>query len=86
MTPLDPRKWTPRDLACASMWTERPLVKMFVRQTGRENFTLKELIAFAEALPWRTFQMMRGEPSQGSPHVAAPTRRPSQQARTTGSI
>lgn len=51
---------TPRDLACQAMWSEKPLVQLFKQQTGRQEFSLKELITFAEALPMQTLENVAG--------------------------
>jgi len=40
-----------RELAIRSFWSERPLVRLFMQRTARSSFSLRELIAFAEALP-----------------------------------
>jgi hypothetical protein len=80
---------TRRQFALDAFWTERPLVQRFIAETGRSSFSLRELIAFAEQLPDAIFlalQMMRGAPSQGAPHAAAPTRRPIQEARRRGNV
>jgi|GEM_PF-6967537 len=77
---------TRRDLAAQSFWSERPLVQLFIATTGLRDFSLKQLIAFAEQLPDPIFldlQKQRGERSQRSPHVTAPTRRPSRLALVT---
>lgn len=42
---------TARELALASFWTERPLVRLYIERTGNNSFSLKTLIAFAEQLP-----------------------------------
>ncbi len=44
-----------RELALESFWTERPLVRRFIADTGRTSFSLKELIAYAEQLPDAVF-------------------------------
>ena len=72
---------TARDLACRSMWSDKPLVQMFIAQTGKSSFSVKQLIAFAETLPASLIEKMWGETSQVSPRASAPTRRPSQQTR-----
>jgi hypothetical protein len=80
---------TRRQFALDAFWTERPLVQRFIAETGRTSFSMRDLIAFAEALPDAIFlalQTKRGEPSQGSPHAAAPTRRPSLKARRHGRL
>lgn len=72
---------TARDLACRSMWSEKPLVRLYQERTGQSSFSVKQLIAFAETLPATMIEKMWGETSQVPPRAIAPTRRPSQQAR-----
>lgn len=72
---------TPRDLACLSLWSDKPLVRLYQERTGQSSFSVKQLIAFAESLPATLIEKMWGESSQLPPRVPAPTRRPSQQAR-----
>lgn len=42
---------TAREIALDAFWTERPLVQLFRETTGRAEFSLKQLIEFAEQLP-----------------------------------
>jgi hypothetical protein len=46
---------TRHDLAVASFWSERPLIQRFIADTGRSSFSLRELLAYAEALPDAAF-------------------------------
>lgn len=72
---------TARDLACRSLWSDKPLVQLFIAQTGQSSFSVKQLIAFAENLPAALIEKMWGDDSQSPPRAIAPTRRPSQQTR-----
>ncbi len=49
---------TAHDLAVSSFWTERPLVRLFIERTGQEQFSLRQLIAFAEQLPQPTIERL----------------------------
>lgn len=71
---------TPRDLACLSLWSDKPLVRLYQERTGQSSFSVKQLIAFAESLPATLIEKMWGESSQLPPRAGSPTRRPSQQA------
>ncbi len=72
---------TARDLACRSLWSDKPLVRLYVERTGQSSFSVKQLITFAETLPPTLIEKMWGETSQVPPRASAPTRRPSQQTR-----
>lgn len=79
---------TPREIALASFWTERPLVQLFVAATGADTFSLRQLIAFAETLPssiLRSLETQRGDASQAPPHAVAP-KETIQKARRQGRI
>lgn len=49
---------TRHDLALASFWTERPLVRLYIATTGAAAFSLRQLIAFADQLPDAIFHEM----------------------------
>jgi hypothetical protein len=51
---------TRREMALDAFWTERPLVRRFIVETGRTSFSLRELIAFAEQLPDAIFLLLVG--------------------------
>jgi hypothetical protein len=52
---------TAREIALVSFWSERPLVRLYIERTGRHTFSLVQLIAFAEALPKRTLNRLKGD-------------------------
>jgi hypothetical protein len=73
-----------RELALASFWTERPLVRLYMSRTGSEIFSLKELIRFAESLPQTLIETMWGESSQLSPRAHHADKETIQAARRAG--
>jgi hypothetical protein len=52
---------TRRDLAIASFWSTRSLVRHFIATTGRATFSLRELIAYAESLPDKIIETLQRE-------------------------
>lgn len=69
---------TARQLALASFWTERPLVRLYIERTGRHTFSLRDLIAFAERLPRNTLNRLTGD------HHAPDQDHAEQRSRRTG--
>ena len=50
-----------RDLACKAFWSEHPLCKLYMLLHDVRQFSLRQLIAFAETLPEHVIESLSEE-------------------------